>query len=136
MSVIDRLVDAANAHDVEAAAALIHPDYRSAQPAHPGRRFVGREQFRANWTAMFAGVPDFRMELLRSVEDGATVWSEWAWSGTRTDGAPLEMRGVTLFEVEGDLITAGTLYMEDLEQEDVGIDETVQKLSGRRPERR
>jgi hypothetical protein len=34
--VIDRLVVAMNAHDLDAAVGLIHKDYRSEQPAHPG----------------------------------------------------------------------------------------------------
>jgi hypothetical protein len=68
--VIDRLVAAVNAHDLDAAAGLFHDDYRSEQPAHPGRAFVGRAQMRANWEAMFAGVPDFRAEICRSVQDG------------------------------------------------------------------
>jgi ketosteroid isomerase-like protein len=50
--IIDRLLAAMNAHDLEAAAALFHEDYHSEQPAHPGRAFVGREQMRANWAAM------------------------------------------------------------------------------------
>ena len=28
---------------------------------------VGRAQLHANWQAMFAGIPDFRAELIRSV---------------------------------------------------------------------
>src|SRR6478672_4807249 len=39
--VIDRLVAAMNAHDLDAATALIHNNYPSVQPAHPGRAFVG-----------------------------------------------------------------------------------------------
>jgi hypothetical protein len=35
--VVDRLAAALNAHDLEAAAALMHENYRSEQPAHPGR---------------------------------------------------------------------------------------------------
>jgi hypothetical protein len=35
---------------------------------------------RANWEAMFAGIPDFQAELCRSVTDGDTTWSEWHWS--------------------------------------------------------
>ena len=62
--VIERLVVAMNAHDLDAAAGLIHEDYRSEQPAHPGRAFVGRAQMRANWEAMFAGIPDFHAEIL------------------------------------------------------------------------
>jgi hypothetical protein len=131
--VIDRLVSALNAHDLDAAAALIDAEYRSSQPAHPGRAFTGREQMRANWAAMFAGLPDFRAEVLRSVDDGQITWSEWHWSGTRTDGQPFEVRGVTLFEVAGDLIVSGRLYLEDVEREPVSIDRAVETLSGRRP---
>ena len=57
--VIDRLVVAMNAHDLDAVAGLIHEDYRSEQPAHPGRAFAGRAQMLASWAAMFAGIPDF-----------------------------------------------------------------------------
>jgi hypothetical protein len=42
---------------------------------------------------------------------------------------------VTLFEVAGDFITAGRLYLENVEREDVGIQQAVQDLSGRRPGR-
>ena len=40
--VIDQLAAAVNAHDLDAVAGLIHEDYRSEQPAHPGRAFAGR----------------------------------------------------------------------------------------------
>jgi ketosteroid isomerase-like protein len=55
--------------------------------------------------------------------------------GTRADGRPFEMRGVTLFEIADEQIIAGRLYMEEVEQDTVGIDATVQALSGRRPDR-
>jgi hypothetical protein len=44
------------------------------------------------------------------------------------------MRGVTIFESEDGLITAGRLFMEEVEREDIGIAEAVQALSGRLPE--
>lgn len=134
MSVImDQLLAAVNDHDLNGMVALFHPDYRSVQPARPGRAFVGRSQVRANWAAMFVGIPDFRAELGRSTQDGDTTWCEWAWFGMRTDKQPFEVRGVALFQVREDLIVAGTLYMEDVETEAIGIDQTVQHLSGRRP---
>src|SRR5437773_5253525 len=55
--VIDRLAVAMNAHDLDAVAGLIHQDYRSEQPAHPGRAFTGRAQMLAHWEAMLAGIP-------------------------------------------------------------------------------
>lgn len=131
--VIDHLLRALNAHDLDSAAALIDAEYRSSQPAHPGRTFTGREQMRANWAAMFAGIPDFHAELLRSVDDGQITWSEWHWSGTRTDGQSFEVRGVTLFEIAGDVIVAGRLYLEDVERELISIDDAVQTLSGHQP---
>jgi ketosteroid isomerase-like protein len=131
--VIDRLAAAVNAHDLEAVAGLIHRDYRSEQPAHPGRAFTGRAQMLANWEAMFAGIPDVCAEICRSVHDGDTTWTEWRWSGTRSDGQAFEMRGVTLFEVAGGQIVAGRLYMEDAERDVAGIEQAVEDLSGTRP---
>jgi len=131
--VIDRLVAAMNAHDLDAAAGFFHEDYRSEQPAHPGRAFAGQAQMRANWEAMFAGVPDFHAEICRSVQDSETTWTEWRWSGTRSDGQPFEMRGVTLFEITGDQIVAGRLYLEEVERDAAGIGQAVEALSGRRP---
>ncbi|GAA1758165.1 hypothetical protein GCM10009712_03680 [Pseudarthrobacter sulfonivorans] len=131
--VLDQLFTALNAHDLEAAAALFHEDYRSEQPAHPGRAFVGRAQMHANWEAMFAGIPNFRSEVMRTVDDGNTTWVEWKWTGTRSDGQPFQVRGVALFEVEGGLITAARLYLEDVERDWIDIEQAVQSLSGRRP---
>src|SRR5690242_21528532 len=131
--VIDRLAGAMNAHDLDAVAGLIHEDYRSEQPAHPGRAFAGRSQMLANWEAMFAGIPDFHAEICRSVQDREMTWTEWRWSGTRSDGQSFEMRGVTLFEIADDQIVAGRLYMEDVERDVAGIEQAVETLSGRRP---
>jgi ketosteroid isomerase-like protein len=131
--VIDRLTAAMNAHDLDAVAGLIHEDYRSEQPAHPGRAFAGRAQMLANWEAMLAGIPDFCAEICRSVQDGDTTWTEWRWSGTRSDGEAFEMRGVTLFKVTGGQVVAGRLYLEDVERDVVGIEQAVEDLSGRRP---
>ena len=88
--IAERLNAALNAHDIDAFVALFAPDYDSWQPAHPDRAFVGAEQVRANWTEIFAGVPDFRAELSG---DGRRrhQWSEWHWTGTG-----LEMAGVTV----------------------------------------
>ena len=131
--VIGRLAAAVNAHDLDAVAGLIHQDYRSEQPAHPGRAFAGRAQMLANWEAMLAGIPDFCAEICKSVQDGDTTWTEWRWSGTRSDGQAFGMRGVTLFEITDDQIVAGRLYMEEVERAVVGIEQTVETISGHRP---
>jgi hypothetical protein len=57
--VLARLRDAQNAHDLDAFVACFDPAYRSEQPVHPDRAFVGSGQVRMNWAEVFAGVPDF-----------------------------------------------------------------------------
>jgi ketosteroid isomerase-like protein len=124
--VAHRLREAVNAHDLDAFVACFAPDYRSEQPAHPGRAFAGRDQVRQNWTGVFAGVPDLHADLRTSATtaDGVEI-SEWDWSGTHTDGSHFAMRGVTLFGIVGDHIAWGRLYMEPVEQDGPDIDEMV-----------
>jgi hypothetical protein len=127
--VLERLRDAQNAHDLDAFVACFDERYRSEQPVHPDRAFVGRDQVRINWAAVFAGVPDFRAELLRSTGQGDTGWAEWHWHGTRTDGTRLAMRGVTIFGIRDDRIVWGRLYLEDV-QPGQGIGQAVQHMTG------
>jgi hypothetical protein len=127
--VLERLRDAQNAHDLDAFVACFDERYRSEQPVHPDRAFVGSDQVRTNWAAVFAGVPDFRAELLRSTRQGDTGWAEWHWHGTPTDGTRLAMRGVTIFGIRDDRIVWGRLYLEDV-QPGQGIDQAVQHMTG------
>ncbi|HYZ81500.1 MAG TPA: nuclear transport factor 2 family protein [Solirubrobacteraceae bacterium] len=125
------LADAMNAHDIDAFVALFAPDYDSRQPAHPDRAFVGRDQVRTNWTAMFSGVPDFRAELVATAVEAETLWSEWRWHGTHRDGSRLEMAGVIVFGVHAGALTWARLYIEPVEQGGAGIDAAVSEISGR-----
>jgi hypothetical protein len=107
--IVDRLHRAMNQHDLDAFLACFNSDYRSEQPAHPNRGFGGRDQVEKNWTSLFEGIPDFHAELLASSLESDSVWCEWRWTGTRTDGIPLDLRGVTIFGVENDQIVSGRL---------------------------
>ena len=92
--VINRLVVAMNAHDLDAAAGFNHEDYRSEKLAHPGRAFVGRAQMRANWVVDVRGGSRLPRRGCRSVQDGETTWYPTAnWSGTLSDWQAFEMRG-------------------------------------------
>jgi hypothetical protein len=130
--VFARLVAAQNAHDIDAFVSCFAPDYSSEQPIHPDRAFVGSDQVRKNWTAMFAGVPDFRAELLDSTTNGLTAWGEFEWHGTKSDGSPLHSRGVIIGTVRDGRLAAARLYMSDVEQSGRGIDVAVEGLSGKR----
>ena len=127
--VVERLRRAMNRHDLEAFLACFDPAYRSEQPAHPNRGFGGREQVEKNWSALFEAIPDFHAQLLATATEGDMSWSEWHWTGTRASEAPLDMRGVTLFEIEDGRIIAGRLYMEEVEDAGADIDETVRRLA-------
>jgi uncharacterized protein (TIGR02246 family) len=127
--VAERLDAAMNAHDVDAFVALFADDYDSVQPAHPDRAFRGREQVRENWSAVFAGVPDFHSELLRVAADADTVWTEWHWQGKQIAGGRLEMAGVIIFGVREGRITWARLYVEPLE-EGAGVEAAVRSMTG------
>jgi len=129
---INQLVEAMNAHDLEAVVQLFRSDYHSEQPAHPAREFGTSAQVRANWDTMFRGIPDFRAELVRSADDGHICWTEWHWWGNRTDGQPFDMRGVALFKLQDGLIADGRLYMEPVERRS-NIEQAVEMQSGLPP---
>jgi ketosteroid isomerase-like protein len=121
-----------NARDIDAFVSVFAEDYDSVQPAHPDRNFRGRDQVRSNWSAIFAGVPDFRAELVASAVDGETGWTEWRWHGTHTDGSRLEMAGVIVMGVSDGSIAWARLYVEPVEVAGAGIEAVVDEISGRR----
>ena len=123
------LAKAMNAHDIEAFVSVLVANDESQQPVHPDRAFQGRDQARANWSAVFSGVPDFHAEILASVTEGATVWTEWRWRGTQEDGSRLHMVGVIIFDVRGGRIARARLYVEPVEHGE-GIDAAVREMSG------
>ena len=125
-SVIERMHEALNGHDLEAFLGCFDPEYRSEQPVHPNRGFGGKDQVRKNWSAIFESFPDFKAELLRYTSDGGTVWSEWHWTASG-----LNMAGVILTGVENDRIVWGRLYVEPVEEDGENIDEAVQHMTRR-----
>jgi ketosteroid isomerase-like protein len=131
-AIFRRLVAAQNAHDIEAFVSCFAPNYASDQPAHPDRAFAGSDQVRTNWTAMFAGVPDFHAELLDSASDGDTAWGEFEWRGTKSDGSELHSRGVIIGTVRDGMLAAARLYMSDVERAGRGIEAAVRGLTGKR----
>ena len=133
-AVVRRLERATNDHDIEAIVACFAPDYRNETPAHPERGFTGREQVRANWEQIFAGIPDVACEVLRCAVDGDTVWSEWEHRGTRRDGTPHLMRGVVIFGVSDGLASWARFYLEPVQAHAGNVDQAVRRqvTSGRR----
>jgi ketosteroid isomerase-like protein len=126
-AMVQRLQRATNEHDLEALVGCFAPDYRNETPAHPERGFTGREQVRANWTQIFAAIPDITCQVLRFAVDGDMVWSEWEHRGTRADGTAHLMRGVVIFGVADGLAAWARFYLEPV-QADVGtVDHAVRR---------
>jgi ketosteroid isomerase-like protein len=132
---------AISTHDLDALCACFAPDYRNVTPAHPARSFQGREQVRRNWTTILASVPDLTAELVSwSGGDGEPLWAEWSWTGTRPDGVPVHLAGVTVLgigvdpaDAEHSAITWARFYMEPVD--DTDNEAGVHRAVGSRPER-
>ena len=127
--VAERLKAALNAHDIDAFVDCFAEDYDSEQPAHPDRAFRGRDQVRANWSAIFAGVPDFTAELIRAGVAAGAEWSEWRWRGTQEDGSELDMAGVIVAGVSDGRLQWARLYVEPVEQRGAGIEAAVREMT-------
>ena len=128
--VVERLLAAINAHDLEAMVACFADDYLNQWPAHPQRGFRGRGQVRTNWSQIFAGVPNLQARLPRMTVDGDTVWTEWDIAGTRRDGGPFLMRGVSIFGVREGRLAWVRFYLEPVEETSGDVDAHTRRVVG------
>jgi len=128
-ALIEHLVRATNAHDLDALTSCFVIEYRNETPAHPARGFRGRAQVRKNWEQIFAAVPDLTAQVQWTV-NGHTVWSEWEMRGTRRDGSPHLMRGVVIFGVDGGQATWARFYLEPVDEGDEDVDQAVRRQVG------
>ena len=93
---LDALLDAFNAHDVDAILTFFTEDCVLDTPR--GQRFVGKEEVRKGFQARFDGIPDIVYADARHWTSGDRGVSEWTIRGTQATGDPIEVRGCDLFE--------------------------------------
>ena len=122
---VNRLVNATNAHDLEALVSCFTEDYLNETPLHPARSFRGRAQVRRNWEQIFGFVADLRAEVTRRAVEGNTAWTEWEMQGTRHDGTAHHMRGVVVFGVRDGMAEWARFYLEPVDEADGTVDEAV-----------
>lgn len=130
---LQALWQAIDAHDLDRLAACFDVDYRNETPVHPARSFTGRAQVRENWAKILRAVPDLSATLVRwtaGPSEPGTVWAEWDWSGTRADGAPFRMRGVTVLGTAEDAIGWARFYMEPVDENRTGVTVAVAAAVG------
>jgi ketosteroid isomerase-like protein len=98
---LEALLDAFNAHDVDAIMSFFTDDCVFDTPRGPapgGHRLVGKEEVRKGFQARLDGIPDIVYGDARSWTCGDRGVSEWTIRGTTVDGQPIEVRGCDLFE--------------------------------------
>jgi predicted ester cyclase len=121
----DRLTDAVNDHDLEAAARCYSPE---AVLVSPDGTFEGREQAVSSIRGFLEAFPDMRVTSWSKVTSGDVVADEWTFTGTNTGpiatpdgetipatGKAVSMRGADVAVVEVGLITSHRLYWDQLE---------------------
>ena len=114
--VFERMIQAANRHDLEAMVAYFAPDFRSEQPFYPERNFTGQAGVRKNWSFFFSTMPDFQAEVLSEAVEGDTVWAELHYHGTQVDGKKHVTQGVTISGIQGEEIVWAKLYIVTIQE--------------------
>ena len=95
------LLDAFNAHDVDAVMSFLTDDCVFDMPRGPapgGRRLTGRQEVRGGIQSRFDGIPDIHYGDDRHWTFGDRGVSEWTIRGTQVTGEHIEVRGCDLFE--------------------------------------
>jgi steroid delta-isomerase-like uncharacterized protein len=98
---LQALLDAFNAHDVDAIMSFFTEDCVFDTPRGPapgGHRLVGKERVRKGFQARFDGIPDIHYGQGRHWTCGDRGVSEWTIRGTQATGEAIEVRGCDLFE--------------------------------------
>jgi ketosteroid isomerase-like protein len=118
VEMLERLLDAFNAHDLDAVMEFFADDCvlempRGADPS--GRRLEGRARVREGLASRFAGIPDVHYGDDRHWVAGDRGCSEWLLTGTSAEGKPIEVRGCDLFEFRRDKIVRKDSYWKIVE---------------------
>ncbi|HEX2397313.1 MAG TPA: ester cyclase [Solirubrobacteraceae bacterium] len=116
---LTRLQQAWNGQSGESVAQAFTPDGVRIEYALPPARFEGREVIAEHAQNSVDALPDCSLEIRKETrgEDG-TVTVEWTWKGTHTGEMPgwpargeqVELHGVSVCEMAGDLIREERVY--------------------------
>jgi ketosteroid isomerase-like protein len=101
METVKAILDAFNAHDLDAIMEFFADDCSLDLPCGPdpwGQRFVGKEAVRAGLATRFTGLPDVHYGDDRHWISGNMVVSEWLLTGTTPTGVHVRVRGCDHYE--------------------------------------
>lgn len=110
---LEAFADAWNRHDVEALMTFMADDCifeSSAGPDVCGTRYCGRDGVRAGFAEAWKTYPDAQWGNARHFVHGDRGVSEWTFTGTRIDGARVEVQGCDLFTFRNGKIVLKNSY--------------------------
>jgi len=115
---LERLLEAFNAHDIDAVMSFFADDCVLEMPRGPdpwGQRLEGRERVREGLASRFAGIPDVHYSDDRHWLAGDRGCSEWLLTGTSVEGQRIAVRGCDLFELRDGKIVRKDSYWKNVE---------------------
>jgi ketosteroid isomerase-like protein len=107
LAVLERMLDAFNAHDLDAIMSLFAEDCVFESPRGPdawGRRFEGQAAVREGLGARFTTIPDVHYGDGGHFVSGDRGVSEWTLTGTTTEGVRLNVRGCDIWTFRDDKV--------------------------------
>lgn len=113
VEMLQAFADAWNRHDVDALMTFMTQDCvfeASAGSDICGTRYVGHETVRVAFAEVWAAFPDAHWGGARHFIAGERGVSEWTFTGTRADGARVEVYGCDLFTFRGGKIAVKNSY--------------------------
>jgi ketosteroid isomerase-like protein len=110
---LEAVADGFNRHDADAIMSFMTDDCvfeASAGPDICGTHYEGREAVRAAFVEVFASYPDAQWSQAQHFVHGDRGVSEWIFTGTRGDGARVEVHGCDLFTFRDGKISVKNSY--------------------------
>jgi taurine dehydrogenase small subunit len=118
LTVLERMLDAFNAHDLDAIMSLFADDcvFEAPLGTEPwGRRFEGRDAVREGLGARFTTIPDVHYDDGSNFVAGDRGVSEWTLTGTTTDGVSVNVRGCDIWTFRGDEVVVKNSFWKIVE---------------------
>jgi ketosteroid isomerase-like protein len=110
---LQSFADAFNSHNVLAIMSHMTSDCvfeASTGPDYDGEKFRGQEEVKKAFEDVFATFPDAHWGNPRHFISGDRGFSEWTFTGTKTDGTKVEVTGCDLFTFKNGKIAVKNSY--------------------------
>jgi len=110
---LQSFADAFNAHDIKAIMSFMTDDCvfeASAGEAIDGEKYIGQQEVAKAFENVFATFKDAHWRNARHFISGNRGFSEWIFTGTKSDGSKVEVTGCDLFTFKNGKIAIKNSY--------------------------